>query len=66
MCTETSHLAPEQSHVRAHQIWMGDHACDARAASYGADDLPHLAVEFAEGERARNVSFGLETRHLRF
>jgi len=45
---------------------MGDHACDARAASYGADDLPHLAVEFAEGERARNVSFGLETRHLRF
>jgi hypothetical protein len=30
---------PEQAHVRVHQIWMGDRADDARAASYSAQDL---------------------------
>ncbi|WP_247448814.1 hypothetical protein [Bradyrhizobium sp. 180] len=30
---------PEQAHVRVHQIWMGDRADRARAASYSADDL---------------------------
>jgi len=30
---------PEQAHVRVHQIWMGDRADDARAASYTAQDL---------------------------
>jgi hypothetical protein len=30
---------PEAAHVRVHQIWMGDRAEDAKAASYTADDL---------------------------
>ena len=30
---------PEAAHVRVHQIWMGDRADDARAASYAAQDL---------------------------
>ncbi|OKO85090.1 hypothetical protein [Bradyrhizobium sp. AS23.2] len=30
---------PEAAHVRVHQIWMGDRANDARAATYSADDL---------------------------
>ena len=30
---------PEIAHVRVHQIWMGDRANDARAATYSADDL---------------------------
>jgi hypothetical protein len=30
---------PEASHVRVHQIWMGDRADDAKAASYTAQDL---------------------------
>lgn len=30
---------PEQAQVRVHQIWMGDRADDAKAASYSADDL---------------------------
>jgi len=30
---------PEQAHVRVHQIWMGDRADDARAASYTAQDM---------------------------
>ncbi len=30
---------PEQAHVRVHQIWMGDRADDARAATYTAQDL---------------------------
>jgi hypothetical protein len=30
---------PETAHVRVHQIWMGDRAHDARAATYSADDL---------------------------
>jgi hypothetical protein len=30
---------PEDAHVRVHQIWMGDRADDAKAASYSAQDL---------------------------
>jgi len=30
---------PEAAHVRVHQIWMGDRADDARAATYTAQDL---------------------------
>jgi hypothetical protein len=30
---------PETAHVRVHQIWLGDRAGDAKAASYSADDL---------------------------
>jgi hypothetical protein len=30
---------PEAAHVRVHQIWIGDRADDARAATYSADDL---------------------------
>ena len=30
---------PEAAHVRVHQIWMGDRADDAKAASYTAHDL---------------------------
>jgi len=30
---------PEGAHVRVHQIWMGDRADDARAASYTAQDM---------------------------
>lgn len=30
---------PETAHVRVHQIWIGDRANDAKAATYSADDL---------------------------
>nr|WP_229173498.1 hypothetical protein [Bradyrhizobium ivorense] len=30
---------PETAHVRVHQIWLGDRANDAKAATYSADDL---------------------------
>ncbi|MBV8747454.1 MAG: hypothetical protein JO134_20680 [Xanthobacteraceae bacterium] len=30
---------PKTAHVRVHQIWLGDRANDARAATYSADDL---------------------------
>lgn len=30
---------PAEAHVRVHQIWMGDRAENARAASYTADDV---------------------------
>src|SRR5437660_3579216 len=30
---------PEAAHVRVHQIWMGDRADDAKAASYTAQDM---------------------------
>jgi hypothetical protein len=30
---------PEAAHVRVHQIWMGDRADDAKAATYTAQDL---------------------------
>jgi hypothetical protein len=30
---------PDGAHIRVHQIWMGDRADNARAASYSADDM---------------------------
>jgi len=42
---------PEAAHVRVHQIWMGDRADDARAASYSADDM--MIVERDIGRLAK-------------
>jgi hypothetical protein len=42
---------PEVAHVRVHQIWMGDRADDARAASYSAQDL--MIVERDIGRLAK-------------
>jgi hypothetical protein len=42
---------PEIAHVRVHQIWMGDRANDARAATYSADDL--MIVERDIGRLAK-------------
>jgi hypothetical protein len=42
---------PEEAHVRVHQIWMGDRAEDARAASYSAEDL--MIVERDIGRLAK-------------
>ena len=42
---------PESAHVRVHQIWMGDRADDARAASYTAQDM--MIVERDIGRLAK-------------
>jgi len=42
---------PAAAHVRVHQIWMGDRADDARAASYTAEDL--MIVERDVGRLAK-------------
>jgi len=42
---------PEAAHVRVHQIWMGDRAEDAKAASYTAQDL--MIVERDIGRLAK-------------
>ena len=42
---------PDSAHVRVHQIWMGDRANDARAATYSADDL--MIVERDIGRLAK-------------
>ena len=42
---------PDAAHVRVHQIWMGDRADDARAASYTAQDL--MIVERDIGRLAK-------------
>jgi hypothetical protein len=42
---------PGAAHVRVHQIWMGDRADDARAASYTAEDL--MIVERDIGRLAK-------------
>src|ERR1700760_3824563 len=42
---------PESAHVRVHQIWMGDRADDARAATYSAEDL--MIVERDIGRLAK-------------
>lgn len=42
---------PVGAHVRVHQIWMGDRAEDARAASYSAQDL--MIVERDIGRLAK-------------
>ncbi len=42
---------PQAAHVRVHQIWMGDRADDAQAASYSAQDL--MIVERDIGRLAK-------------
>jgi hypothetical protein len=42
---------PDGAHVRVHQIWMGDRADDAKAASYSAQDL--MIVERDVGRLAK-------------
>ena len=42
---------PDAAHVRVHQIWMGDRADDAKAASYSAEDL--MIVERDVGRLAK-------------
>lgn len=42
---------PEAGHIRVHQIWMGDRAADAKAASYTAQDL--MIVERDIGRLAK-------------
>jgi hypothetical protein len=42
---------PKDAHVRVHQIWMGDRADDAKAASYTAQDL--MIVERDIGRLAK-------------
>jgi hypothetical protein len=42
---------PERAHVRVHQIWMGDRADDAKAASYTAQDM--MIVERDIGRLAK-------------
>jgi hypothetical protein len=42
---------PESAHVRVHQIWIGDRADDAKAATYSADDL--MIVERDIGRLAK-------------
>ena len=42
---------PQQAHMRVHQIWMGDRADDAKAATYSAQDL--MIVERDVGRLAK-------------
>jgi hypothetical protein len=42
---------PETAHVRVHQIWLGDRANGAKAATYSADDL--MVVERDIGRLAK-------------
>jgi hypothetical protein len=42
---------PDGAHIRVHQIWMGDRADDAKAASYTAQDL--MIVERDVGRLAK-------------
>src|SRR3954469_19554432 len=44
-------FVPEAAHVRVHQIWIGDRANDAKAATYSADDL--MIVERDIGRLAK-------------
>lgn len=39
MLSGVNRYVPQGSHLRVHQIWMGDRADDARAASYTAQDV---------------------------
>jgi hypothetical protein len=47
----STRYVPEAAHVRVHQIWMGDRADDAKAASYTAQDL--MIVERDIGRLAK-------------
>jgi hypothetical protein len=42
---------PKSAHVRVHQIWLGDRANNAKAATYSADDL--MLVECDIGRLAK-------------
>jgi len=44
-------IVPPQAHVRVHQIWMGDRATEAKAATYTAQDL--MIVERDVGRLAK-------------
>ena len=46
-----SRTVPDGARVRVHQIWMGDRADDAKAATYSADDL--MIVERDIGRLAK-------------
>ena len=46
-----THYVLETAHVRVHQIWIGDRAGDAQAATYSADDL--MIVERDIGRLAK-------------
>ena len=47
----TTRYVPETAHVRVHQIWLGDRANDAKAATYSAGDL--MIVERDIGRLAK-------------
>ena len=47
----TTRYVPDTAHVRVHQIWLGDRANDAKAATYSADDL--MIVERDIGRLAK-------------
>jgi hypothetical protein len=47
----TTRYIPDAAHVRVHQIWMGDRADDAKAASYTAQDM--MIVERDIGRLAK-------------
>jgi hypothetical protein len=47
----SARYVPEGAHVRVHQIWMGDRADDAKAATYTAQDL--MIVERDVGRLAK-------------
>jgi hypothetical protein len=47
----STRYVPDAAHVRVHQIWMGDRADDAKAASYTAQDL--MIVERDIGRLAK-------------
>jgi hypothetical protein len=47
----TTRYVPDAAHVRVHQIWMGDRADDAKAASYTAQDM--MIVERDIGRLAK-------------
>jgi hypothetical protein len=47
----TTRIVPPEAHVRVHQIWMGDRANDAKAATYTAQDL--MIVERDVGRLAK-------------
>jgi hypothetical protein len=49
----TTRYVPETAHVRVHQIWLGDRANDAKAATYSADDL--MIVERDIGHLAKHT-----------
>jgi hypothetical protein len=46
-----SRYVPQEAHIRVHQIWMGDRADDAKAASYSAQDL--MIIERDVGRLAK-------------